>query len=132
MLDPRRDVARSRALVLHRLRYRALVGTRSWLDRRRRWLDAYAAVHRSEPTCAVCGAAWTLRHGHLHHRSYERLGRERFEDVTPLCRACHERVHRILASNPGWRRLGRGQASDVIVRGLRATAAKRRPDERAS
>lgn len=29
----------------------------------------------------------------LHHKTYERLGRERFEDVVMLCEDCHDRVH---------------------------------------
>jgi hypothetical protein len=30
----------------------------------------------------------------LHHRSYERLGAEIRGDLIPLCRKCHEKVHR--------------------------------------
>ncbi len=82
------------------------------------------AVFGVEPTCAVCGGCWTLRNGDLHHRNYERLGRERFDDLMPLCRACHEHLHRILESTPAWRRMGRAQASDVIIARFHATASK--------
>src|ERR1700722_9061617 len=30
---------------------------------------------------------------HIHHRTYERLGEERFEDVEILCRECHDKEH---------------------------------------
>jgi 5-methylcytosine-specific restriction endonuclease McrA len=30
---------------------------------------------------------------HVHHRTYERLGEERIEDVEILCRGCHDKVH---------------------------------------
>jgi 5-methylcytosine-specific restriction endonuclease McrA len=96
----------------------------SWLDCRRRWRDAFVAVHGVEPACAVCGEPWTLRRGDLHHRSYDRLGHERFDDLVPLCRACHERVHRIFERTPGWRRLPRAQASDAIVSRLHASASR--------
>jgi 5-methylcytosine-specific restriction endonuclease McrA len=40
--------------------------------------------------CARCG--WTGKLD-LHHRTYERLGRERLTDLEPLCRHCHDREH---------------------------------------
>jgi len=30
---------------------------------------------------------------HVHHRTYERLGEERIEDMEILCRGCHDKVH---------------------------------------
>lgn len=39
--------------------------------------------------CAVCGASPIQ----LHHHTYDRLGREPLDDVTPLCRPHHEAVH---------------------------------------
>jgi hypothetical protein len=62
------------------------MGSSSWLDCRRHWRDAFVAIHGIEPACAVCGEPWTLRHGDLHHRNYDRLGHERFDDLVPLCR----------------------------------------------
>ncbi len=69
----------------------------------------------SPPTCVICGAAWTLESGDLHHRSYRRLGHERFPDLYPTCRGCHDRLHAIYEANPGWRRLDRAQATDLII-----------------
>ena len=102
------------------------MGSRSWLDCRRHWRDVFVAVHGIEPVCAVCGEPWTLRHGDLHHRTYDRLGHERFDDLIPLCRECHERVHRILECTQAWRVLVRAQASDLIVKRLRVSKSRER------
>ena len=126
MRDPRPGLTWSRARLLRRQSYGTWMGSRSWLDCRRHWRDAFVAVHGIEPACAVCGEPWTLRRGDLHHRNYDRLGHERFDDLIPLCRACHERVHRILECTPGWRRLARAQANDVIVSRLRVSASRER------
>jgi hypothetical protein len=46
--------------------------------------------------CEHCpdGASKMAANGlHVHHRTYQRLGEERFEDVEILCRGCHDKVH---------------------------------------
>jgi 5-methylcytosine-specific restriction endonuclease McrA len=91
----------------------------AWLQTRQRWLHSWVDRYGSDPTCQVCGAPWTLRRGHLHHRSYDRIGHERFGDLIPLDRQCHDRLHRILESTPAWRRMDRTQATDLIVAQLR-------------
>ncbi len=91
------------------------MGSAAWQARRRQWVEAWLAAHGSEPSCVVCGGPWTLRHGDLHHRSYDRLGHEADTDLVALDRACHTQLHQILDSNPAWRRVGRTQATDVIV-----------------
>lgn len=42
-------------------------------------------------TCARCDALAE----NVHHKTYERLGRELESDLEPLCRACHEKEHRV-------------------------------------
>jgi len=39
--------------------------------------------------CCRCGDVAD----HVHHRTYCRLGRERLEDVEPLCAECHKAEH---------------------------------------
>lgn len=72
-----------------------------------RWTKAsYAAYLRSDhwqnvktryrtsklpQSCVVCGAERV----DLHHRTYERLGRERLTDLVPLCREHHGEAHRL-------------------------------------
>ena len=41
--------------------------------------------------CQLCNSAGPLE---AHHRTYERLGREKPEDLTCLCSRCHREYHR--------------------------------------
>ncbi|MST31679.1 hypothetical protein GHK86_02915 [Acidimicrobiaceae bacterium USS-CC1] len=119
MRDPRPGLPWSRRRVHRRDAYAAWMASAGWQTRRRQWLDTWTATHAKEPTCAACGGPWTLRHGDLHHRSYDRLGHETDTDLIPLDRACHTRLHQILDSTPQWRRVGRPQATDAIIARLR-------------
>ena len=47
---------------------------------------AQAAYRRAGYRCQVCNSGVEL---HAHHRTYERLGRERAMDITVLCAGCH-------------------------------------------
>jgi len=40
--------------------------------------------------CAICGVCRNLE---VHHRTYQRLGREHPSDLIVLCDGCHQRVH---------------------------------------
>lgn len=43
----------------------------------------------------------------MHHRTYERLGRERPADLTVLCESCHQRYHGVMPEAPAtsaWQR----------------------------
>lgn len=44
--------------------------------------------------CFTCGYTRDL---HLHHITYNRLGRERKEDLVTLCQDCHRKVHKMIA-----------------------------------
>ncbi len=61
-----------------------------WLAFRERYRASGASMK-----CAVCGVGRIQ----LHHHTYERLGAESLEDVTPLCRPHHEAVHAWLKSS---------------------------------
>lgn len=68
---------------------KAIAGTR-WRDLRRQVLE------RDGYTCRIClqgGRPWNELE--VHHITYERLGRERPEDLAAICSACHGRVHDI-------------------------------------
>ena len=125
MRDPRPGLAWSRHRLSRRDEYATWMASEAWLARREAWRQTFVASYGTEPLCAACGGPWTLRRGDLHHRSYDRLGAERFADLIPLDRVCHERLHAILESTPAWRRLGRAYATDVIVARLRAAASPR-------
>lgn len=50
------------------------------------------ALHSARYRCQTCNSPDDL---HVHHRTYERLGNERPDDVVVLCRTCHNAVHGI-------------------------------------
>jgi 5-methylcytosine-specific restriction endonuclease McrA len=126
MREPRPSLPWSRDRVVRRHLYETWMASRAWLGLRAKWGGNFVAVFGIEPTCAACKGPWTLQNGDLHHRHYDRLGHEHFKDLVPLCRTCHDRVHRILESTPAWGRMSRAQASDVIVGRLRARASGKR------
>ncbi|MHB8220772.1 MAG: HNH endonuclease signature motif containing protein [Acidimicrobiales bacterium] len=116
MRDPRTGIVWSQSRVRRRSLYGTYMDSPVWWATRKWWAETYLQVFGHEPTCAACGTEWTLRHDDLHHRSYERLGHERFGDVISLCRPCHSEMHRRLESSVSLRRLGRTMATDLIVR----------------
>ena len=122
MRDPRPGLPWSVRRLHRRRAYWDYMTSPAWFAYRERWATEWAARHGTEPCCLACGGPWSLARDDLHHRSYTRLGHEAHVDLTPLCRACHREVHRILESDRSWRRLGRAQASDLIVAALRHRA----------
>jgi hypothetical protein len=108
--------------VLRRGRYAAYIASDDWFRRREAWHSQTIARTGLEPSCAVCGSAWTLSLGDLHHRTYDRLGAELDADLVPLCRADHDALHRLWDESPAWRRLGRSQATAGIIAALRRQA----------
>ena len=129
MRDPRPGIDWSRQRLACRVAYASWMGSPEWLDWRRRWRERWVCRHDGEPACVVCGKTWTLTNGDLHHRSYDRLGGERWFDVIPLCRRCHDILHVIYESNPAWRRLGRARATDLIVAHLHRAALHQSPPQ---
>lgn len=51
---------------------------------------AEEAKAKSGNRCQVCNKSRAEAQLDAHHRTYERLGHERPEDITVLCRSCHE------------------------------------------
>jgi hypothetical protein len=74
------------------LRYRLYLSSPLWRIRRRIW------IIRAAGRCRQCGSRRRLT---IHHRTYARLGHERYADISVLCWPCHQR-----ADGPGrwWRR----------------------------
>ena len=127
MRDPRPGLAWSSRRATRRADYATWMASAAWQQRRRQWLASWTARYGHPPTCQACAGPWNLHDGDLHHRSYARLGHETDRDLVPLDRDCHQRLHQILESNPAWGRLGRPQATDLIIARLRHTASTR-PD----
>lgn len=70
--------------LLKHIPYREYLKTAHWEETRKKALDR--ARHR----CQACNTQDDL---HVHHRTYERRGEERDDDLTVLCRSCHSRIH---------------------------------------
>jgi hypothetical protein len=68
-----------------RVNYRKYITSPEWKRK------AAAAKKRAGYRCQICnrGRKDGVRLD-AHHRTYERLGHERPEDITVLCHACHE------------------------------------------
>jgi hypothetical protein len=127
MRDPRPGFVWSLKRMRLRLAYCDYMESSEWFTLRERWAENWRATHGIEPCCAICGARWTLQHGDLHHRSYAHLGHEEDADLVALCRTCHGALHRVFESDRSWRRLGRVQATDLIIKALRRKHLGRDP-----
>ena len=76
--------------------YQAYLESSAWQDVRRLVIDRFGG------RCATCNASDGLE---VHHRTYERVGDERMDDLTLLCSQCHELLHstwRALEASPSW------------------------------
>lgn len=85
----RQCLSAKRALIkaLRSLKYTDYLKTDHWNAVRK------TAIKRARNKCSLCNAETTTLH--VHHRTYERIGRERRADVIALCPKCHEKHHDI-------------------------------------
>jgi hypothetical protein len=119
MRAPRRTSRWSRRRLLRRGRYESYLNSPAWYRTREQWYAAWRKATGTEPVCAVCGQAWTLRSGHLHHRTYARLGGELPTDLIAMCAADHEQLHDLWDAHPSWRTTGRATATLGIIAAMR-------------
>lgn len=75
-----------RALWATNMPYDEYLQTEHWRTTRSK------ALKRAQMRCQLCNSKKKL---HVHHRTYERLGRELQSDLIALCKACHEKFHDI-------------------------------------
>lgn len=71
-------------IALDRMPYDEYLASEHWK------LVSDEAKERDGHRCRICNSDGTL---HVHHRTYERRGRERPEDVITLCAECHRLFH---------------------------------------
>jgi hypothetical protein len=67
-----------------RVEYYAYINSKEWRQR------ADEAKRRAGYRCQVCNEPSPKVILNAHHRTYERLGHEHPDDITVLCRDCHE------------------------------------------
>ncbi len=73
------------ALGLRCIPYQEYLKTDHW----KRMRDC--RIHDFGGLCAVCCSGQGLE---VHHRTYQNLGKEKEQDLTVLCRDCHELFHK--------------------------------------
>ncbi len=66
--------------------YRDYLHTDEWQQRRR------FLFRRVGYRCQICNGGSRLE---VHHRTYDRLGKERVDDLTVLCDECHRAFHKV-------------------------------------
>ena len=92
-------------------KYRTYINSLAWEERKL----AYYAKH--EKVCSACGSVKSI---HLHHHSYENLGRERDGELLPLCETCHKLVH------AHHRRVG-GSLTDATFAAVALISGRKKP-----
>ena len=128
MRTPRRGSRWSTDRVARRAVYAAYMNSKAWQDKRRDWYARWVTLTGSPPVCLVCGRRWSLRSGHLHHLTYQRLRAEEPADLVGLCARDHARLHAVLDASRSWRRLGRAAATAGIIVMLRRREPAARND----
>lgn len=63
---------------------------------------------------------------HLHHRTYQNLGKERLMGLVPVCPTCHELVHPIHCTEPKYARGGLWAATKEARRRVEPEQQRRR------
>lgn len=83
------DIAHKLERALHdryiAMPYAEYLTTQHWRHMRALAIDRYGVA------CALCNSSGS----EVHHRTYERLGQERLDDLIVLCRSCHKKHHGI-------------------------------------
>jgi 5-methylcytosine-specific restriction endonuclease McrA len=65
---------------MERMEYRQYLLSEAWLKRRKLVLEFWGY------RCSVCNSPTNPQ---VHHRTYERVGRELLSDLVVLCESCH-------------------------------------------
>jgi hypothetical protein len=80
-----RTMERKRGYTVTGQPYKLYLRSPEWAEVKRRYRSS-----KLPQTCVVCGS----KKVDLHHKTYERLGKERLTDLVPLCRSHHKWLHR--------------------------------------
>lgn len=83
----------------HSQLYRDVLDSPRWQALRER------LIAERDNACASCAVVKPARDLQLHHKTYDRLGRELASDLEVLCKMCHEEADRRRASRTYGRRV---------------------------
>ena len=78
------ELSKQRILQLRSMPYNEYLKTREWAEKREQ------ALERDGHRCRLCNTYDNLQ---VHHRTYQRRGNEDLDDLTTLCKSCHEHFH---------------------------------------
>lgn len=56
-----------------------------WYDLKQRYKNS-----KLKQECWCCDSVLNIVY---HHKTYKRLGHERLDDIIPVCRLCHQKIH---------------------------------------
>lgn len=97
--------------------YRSYIKSDAWRDKRE-WV-----FNRKGRKCKVCKSTENL---HIHHCTYEMLGKERLRDLVPLCQSCHDLVHKMGGGYAGLRKLTNAKKKNTEYQAKIEKRCKRR------
>ena len=70
--------------------YKRYLRCRHWQELRQK------ALNRANGRCEMCGyEPWKPGTLQVHHRTYERIGKEGLDDLIVVCPRCHMKIHGI-------------------------------------
>lgn len=84
------DCATPKEALAYFLRRHDVIDYRTYIQSEEWKATATAAKEAAGWRCQICNRPSTAVTLDAHHRTYERLGHERPDDITVLCRDCHE------------------------------------------
>lgn len=79
---------------MNKQEYKEYLRSSIWRQKRR------LARLRAHGKCQRCGERLVKKEVHTHHLTYDRIGRERPEDLQVVCKGCHEFIHGIRELDP--------------------------------
>ena len=97
--------------------YHEYINSREWRAKRQDFIKS----SQTSNECYGCQAAYRSGY-HLHHVTYERLGREKLEDLRMVCEPCHTAIHALVG-----RKFDIPQATEEIRRRRSGKAAPAQP-----
>ena len=71
--------------------YREYLKSDDWRNKRAKFIQYVRRCNKGVACCTVCGVEETLD---VHHLNYRNIYDVTFDDLTLLCRPCHESVHK--------------------------------------
>ena len=96
--------------------YADYMNSPAWIARKRLWFREHWERTHQPAECIVCGT----RPVDLHHLDYGNLADEDYDQLIPVCKRDHNRIHAAWEATAHVRRLGRRTATLAIIDEMRS------------